>query len=154
MQINEGSISFTVCYPFPQDWLNNQYPKINVLMRFLVLYILPLTIIAIFYLKMANYLIISTHNVPGEMQGTQRQVKRKYNINSVWTYNINFVDYSKEKSCSDCFNICTSFCCLFSSNSRFHAVLLLSSKIRRLLQRFLALHENYWILFVVSKFMC
>lgn len=74
MSINEGTISFTVCYPFPKDWLNYQYPKINILMRFLILYIIPLAIIAIFYLKMANYLIISTKNVPGEVQGTQRQV--------------------------------------------------------------------------------
>ncbi|XP_031353932.1 neuropeptide CCHamide-1 receptor-like isoform X2 [Photinus pyralis] len=76
----DETISFTVCYPFPQDWLNHQYPKINVLMRFLILYILPLTIIAIFYLKMANYLIISTKNVPGEVQGTQKQIRARKKV--------------------------------------------------------------------------
>ncbi|KAF5270749.1 hypothetical protein FQA39_LY01487 [Lamprigera yunnana] len=76
----KAAINFTVCYPFPQDWLHHQYPKINVMMRFLILYILPLAIIAIFYLKMANYLIISTKNVPGEVQGTQKQIRARKKV--------------------------------------------------------------------------
>lgn len=74
MEIKEGTVEITVCYPFPREWLNNNYPKVNVMMRFLILYVIPLTIIAIFYMNMANHLIVSTRNVPGEMQGTQRQV--------------------------------------------------------------------------------
>ncbi|KAF5296523.1 hypothetical protein FQR65_LT01513 [Abscondita terminalis] len=76
----EATISFTVCYPFRLHWLDCQYPKINVMMRFLILYILPLAIIAIFYLKMANYLIISTKNVPGEVQGTQKQIRARKKV--------------------------------------------------------------------------
>lgn len=77
MVIKEGFVEITVCYPFPTHWLNHNYPKVNVMMRFLILYIIPLLIIAVFYLKMANHLIMSTKNVPGEMQGTQRQVGTK-----------------------------------------------------------------------------
>lgn len=76
----EGTVLFVVCYPFPEDWLDHKYPQVMVMTRFLVLYIAPLTIIGIFYLLMANHLIVSTRNVPGEMQGTQRQV-RKCNSN-------------------------------------------------------------------------
>lgn len=72
---NTGSVSVSVCYPFPKHWLNNQYPKVIVMLKFLVLYVIPLTIIGIFYMNMANHLIVSTRNVPGEMQGTQRQVR-------------------------------------------------------------------------------
>lgn len=74
MNIDGLTISFTVCYPFPTHWLGNKYPKVNVMAKFLVLYIIPLAVIAIFYMNMANHLIVSTRNVPGEIQGTQRQV--------------------------------------------------------------------------------
>lgn len=69
-----GEVQFLVCYPFPVDWLNHTYPQVMVMSKFLVLYVIPLAIIAIFYLSMAFYLILSTRNVPGEMQGMQRQV--------------------------------------------------------------------------------
>lgn len=75
----DGRILFQVCYPFP-PWLGNNYPKINVMMRFLILYVIPLTIIGIFYMNMANHLIVSTRNVPGEMQGTQRQIKARKKV--------------------------------------------------------------------------
>lgn len=68
---------FFVCYPFPEHWLNHRYPQVMVLSKFLVLYIIPLVIIGVFYLSMAVYLIMSTRNVPGEMQGMQRQVSEK-----------------------------------------------------------------------------
>ncbi|XP_071051826.1 neuropeptide CCHamide-1 receptor-like isoform X2 [Onthophagus taurus] len=76
----EGRIIFTVCYPFPKNWLNNKYPQVNVMLKFLILYVIPLTIIAVFYLNMANYLIVSTRNVPGEIQGTQRQIRARKKV--------------------------------------------------------------------------
>lgn len=79
-EIANGTLHFNVCYPFPNDWLNGQYAKVNILMKFLILYILPLTIISIFYCKMANHLFVSLRNVPGEAQGTQRQVRILLNI--------------------------------------------------------------------------
>ncbi|XP_063915438.1 neuropeptide CCHamide-1 receptor [Zophobas morio] len=71
---------FVVCYPFPTHWLNNKYPQVMVLLRFLILYVIPLTIIAVFYLNMANHLIVSTKNVPGEAQGTQRQIRARKKV--------------------------------------------------------------------------
>ncbi|XP_028175183.1 orexin receptor type 2-like [Ostrinia furnacalis] len=63
---------FLVCYPYPPEWGEN-YPRTMVLIRFLVYYSLPLAVIALFYVLMARHLVLSTQNVPGEMQGTQRQ---------------------------------------------------------------------------------
>ncbi|XP_060521904.1 neuropeptide CCHamide-1 receptor isoform X2 [Cylas formicarius] len=77
---DEGVLQFEVCYPFPEDWLNHAYPQVMVMMKFLILYIIPLTIIAVFYLTMAVYLILSTKNVPGEMQGMQRQIKARKKV--------------------------------------------------------------------------
>lgn len=66
-------LQFLVCYPYPQEW-GEGYPRAIVLMRFLVYYSLPLAVIALFYVLMARHLVLSTQNMPGEMQGTQRQV--------------------------------------------------------------------------------
>ncbi|XP_030025314.1 neuropeptide CCHamide-1 receptor [Manduca sexta] len=68
-----------VCYPYPVEWGIN-YPKIMVLMRFLVYYSLPLLVIAVFYILMARHLVLSTQNVPGEMQGTQRQMRARRKV--------------------------------------------------------------------------
>ncbi|KAK8773409.1 CCHamide-1 receptor [Amblyomma americanum] len=49
-------LQYSVCYPFPQEmwpW----YPKLMVLMKFLMQYALPLIIIATFYCMMARQLI-------------------------------------------------------------------------------------------------
>ncbi|XP_017768833.1 PREDICTED: neuropeptide CCHamide-1 receptor [Nicrophorus vespilloides] len=75
-----GCIQVMVCYPFPDYWLNNTYPQVIVLSKFLFLYIAPLLVIGIFYMSMANHLIISTKNVPGELQGTQRQIKARKKV--------------------------------------------------------------------------
>jgi len=72
---DSGKIKFSVCYPFPEDWLNHMYPKVMVMSKFLVLYVIPLIIIFGFYVSMAVSLIMSTRNVPGELQGMHRQVK-------------------------------------------------------------------------------
>ncbi|CAH0564396.1 unnamed protein product [Brassicogethes aeneus] len=76
---DEGDISFVVCYPYP-SWLNNKYPQVMVLAKFCILYLVPLAIIAIFYICMAVYLIISTRNVPGEIQGMQRQIRARKKV--------------------------------------------------------------------------
>lgn len=75
----QGNIIFEVCYPFPPSW-GEDYARIMVMLKFLILYVIPLTIIAIFYMNMANHLIVSTKNVPGEMQGTQRQIKARKKV--------------------------------------------------------------------------
>nr|ALM88311.1 neuropeptide receptor A15 [Chilo suppressalis] len=70
---------FLVCYPYPPEWGGN-YPRNMVLMRFLVYYSLPLAVIALFYILMARHLVLSTQNVPGEMQGTQRQMRARRKV--------------------------------------------------------------------------
>ncbi|XP_072377282.1 neuropeptide CCHamide-1 receptor [Diabrotica undecimpunctata] len=77
--IPEENSKFFVCYPFPH-WLNNTYPQIMVASKFLILYVIPLTIIAIFYLSMAVSLIMSTRNVPGELQGMHRQIRARKKV--------------------------------------------------------------------------
>ncbi|XP_013179811.1 PREDICTED: gastrin-releasing peptide receptor [Papilio xuthus] len=70
---------FLVCYPYPPEWGEN-YPKTMVLVRFLVYYSLPLAVIALFYILMARHLVLSTQNMPGEMQGTQRQMRARRKV--------------------------------------------------------------------------
>ncbi|CAG9824798.1 unnamed protein product [Phaedon cochleariae] len=65
---------FSVCYPFPELWLNGTYPKVMVMGKFLTLYVAPLTVIAVFYFGMAMSLITSMRNVPGEMRELNKQV--------------------------------------------------------------------------------
>ncbi|CAB3234317.1 unnamed protein product [Arctia plantaginis] len=70
---------FLACYPYPIEW-GEGYPRAIVLMRFLVYYSLPLAVIALFYILMARHLVLSTQNVPGEMQGTQRQMRARRKV--------------------------------------------------------------------------
>ncbi|XP_013148164.1 PREDICTED: gastrin-releasing peptide receptor isoform X2 [Papilio polytes] len=70
---------FLVCYPYPPEW-GESYPKTMVLVRFLVYYSLPLAVIALFYILMARHLVLSTQNMPGEMQGTQRQMRARRKV--------------------------------------------------------------------------
>lgn len=58
---------FEVCYPYP-DELGPIYPRLMVMIRFLVYYAVPLSAIACFYIMMARHLINSTKNMPGEVQ--------------------------------------------------------------------------------------
>lgn len=87
-EVKGDSVEFNVCYPFPEKWLDGEYGRVNVLMKFLILYIIPLQIIGIFYCKMANHLFVSLRNVPGEAQGTQRQVSFGIYFKKYVSYNI------------------------------------------------------------------
>lgn len=58
---------FEACYPYPEE-LGESYPRIVVIVRFLVYYAVPLSAIACFYVMMARHLINSTKNMPGEIQ--------------------------------------------------------------------------------------
>lgn len=57
-----------MCYPFPEEFGPN-YPKVILICRFFIYYMIPLGIIAVFYMLMARHLVHSTKNIPGEMQG-------------------------------------------------------------------------------------
>ncbi|XP_014475319.1 PREDICTED: gastrin-releasing peptide receptor-like [Dinoponera quadriceps] len=67
------NVSFSVCYPFPEEFGPN-YPKAILICRFFIYYMIPLGIIAVFYMLMARHLMHSTKNIPGEMQGQVKQV--------------------------------------------------------------------------------
>ncbi|XP_076284641.1 neuropeptide CCHamide-1 receptor-like isoform X1 [Lasioglossum baleicum] len=72
-------VTFHVCYPFPSEF-GSSYPKTILICRFVIYYAVPLTIIAVFYILMARHLMISTRNIPGEMQGQLRQVKARKKV--------------------------------------------------------------------------
>ncbi|KAL0113375.1 hypothetical protein PUN28_012504 [Cardiocondyla obscurior] len=61
-----GNHSILVCNPFPEEF-GDVYEKGMVMFKFLVYYVIPLCVIAGFYLGMAWHLALSTRNMPGEL---------------------------------------------------------------------------------------
>lgn len=61
--------TITICTPFPKYPGEKDYARYNVVAKALVYYILPLIIIACFYVLMAKRLHASANEMPGEMQG-------------------------------------------------------------------------------------
>ncbi|KAK9507060.1 hypothetical protein O3M35_008884 [Rhynocoris fuscipes] len=74
-----GSEQFEVCYPYPEEW-GDTYARSMVMVKFLVYYAIPLTIIGCFYILMARHLVLSTRNMPGELQGQARQVRARKKV--------------------------------------------------------------------------
>lgn len=72
IEVQKGK-SIYICYPFPEEW-GRHYAKTIVLARFLIYYAIPLFIIGLFYALIARHLFYSMRNIPGETQGTARQV--------------------------------------------------------------------------------
>ncbi|XP_026805202.1 neuropeptide CCHamide-1 receptor-like, partial [Rhopalosiphum maidis] len=70
---------FEVCYPFSEH-LGPAYPKVMVTVKFLVYYAVPLAVIAFFYVLIARYLLHTTNNMPGELQGQIRQVRARKKV--------------------------------------------------------------------------
>lgn len=67
------NVSFTACIPYPQN--DDMHPKIHSVLIFLVYYLVPLTIISVYYYHIARTLIKSAHNIPGEYsEHSKRQV--------------------------------------------------------------------------------
>ncbi|XP_028913998.1 neuromedin-B receptor [Ornithorhynchus anatinus] len=62
--INDTNASFTACIPYPQT--DDLHPKIHSVLIFLVYFLIPLTIISVYYYHIAKTLIKSAHNIPGE----------------------------------------------------------------------------------------
>ncbi|KAH0948151.1 hypothetical protein HN011_006119 [Eciton burchellii] len=73
------NVSFCACYPFPEEYGPN-YPKVILICRFFIYYVIPLGIIAVFYMLMARHLMRSTKNIPGEMQGQVKQVQARKKV--------------------------------------------------------------------------
>ncbi|KAF5296488.1 hypothetical protein FQR65_LT01477 [Abscondita terminalis] len=63
--------NITVCTPFPVRMYGKGNAKYMVVARALVYYILPLCVIACFYILMAKELHLSAREMPGELQGGQ-----------------------------------------------------------------------------------
>ncbi|XP_029660843.1 neuropeptide CCHamide-1 receptor-like [Formica exsecta] len=73
------NVSFCACYPFPDEFGPN-YPKVLAICRFFIYYVIPLSIIAVFYMLMARHLMRSTRNIIGEMQGQVKQVQARKKV--------------------------------------------------------------------------
>eukprot|EP00079_Xenopus_tropicalis_P025439 XP_012818691.2 PREDICTED: neuromedin-B receptor [Xenopus tropicalis] len=70
------NVSFTACIPYPQN--DEMHPKIHSVLIFLVYYLIPLTIISIYYYHIARTLIKSAHNIPGEYsEHSKRQMETR-----------------------------------------------------------------------------
>ncbi|KAM8847363.1 neuromedin-B receptor isoform 1-T1 [Synchiropus picturatus] len=76
MPAPDGNGTFVDCVPYP---LTNQlHPKIHSVMLFLVYFLLPLAVIAGYYVHIARALIRSAHDLPGELsQHSRRQVETR-----------------------------------------------------------------------------
>ncbi|XP_067119149.1 neuropeptide CCHamide-1 receptor-like [Centruroides vittatus] len=68
-----------VCYPFPED-MSPWYPRTMVLLKFLSLYVVPLSIIASFYVLMAKQLLKSTKNTVGQNDSHTKQMKARVKV--------------------------------------------------------------------------
>lgn len=68
------NVTFVNCVPYPLS--NQMHPKIHSVMIFLVYFLIPLTIISVYYYHIARTLIKSAYNMPGEVsEHTKRQVR-------------------------------------------------------------------------------
>ncbi|XP_011878938.1 PREDICTED: gastrin-releasing peptide receptor-like [Vollenhovia emeryi] len=64
-----------VCSPFPAEF-GAAYRKGIVIFKFLAYYVIPLCVIAGFYLGMAWHLALSTRNMPGELPGGDLHIEQ------------------------------------------------------------------------------
>ncbi|XP_054721735.1 neuropeptide CCHamide-1 receptor-like [Uloborus diversus] len=71
--------SIYVCYPFP-DHMMPWYPKLIVLVKFLLLYKIPLIFIGSFYIMIARHLIISSRNNVGQNPSHLKQLKSRTKV--------------------------------------------------------------------------
>ncbi|XP_025199202.1 neuropeptide CCHamide-1 receptor-like [Melanaphis sacchari] len=79
-QFRQNNVTlFEVCYPYAEE-MGPGYPRLVVVIRFLVYYVVPLSAIACFYAMMARHLIHSTRNMPGEVQGQMRQIRARKKV--------------------------------------------------------------------------
>lgn len=72
--------AISVCYPFPQH-LPEWYVRANIVTKALLYYVVPLIVIATFYLLMARHLLAA--DVPGEINMFHRQVRTRRKVAKV-----------------------------------------------------------------------
>ncbi|KYQ54722.1 Neuromedin-B receptor [Trachymyrmex zeteki] len=77
-----GNHSILICNPFPKEF-GETYRKGMVMFKFLAYYLIPLCVIAIFYLSMTWHLTLSTRNMPCELPGSDlhnEQIKARRRV--------------------------------------------------------------------------
>ncbi|XP_018363684.1 PREDICTED: neuropeptide CCHamide-2 receptor-like [Trachymyrmex cornetzi] len=76
-----GNRSILICNPFPKEF-GEIYRKGMVMFKFLAYYLIPLCVIAIFYLSMTWHLTLSTRNMPCELPGSDlhEQIKARKRV--------------------------------------------------------------------------
>ncbi|XP_059212311.1 neuromedin-B receptor [Centropristis striata] len=73
---DHSNVTFVNCVPYPLS--NQMHPKIHSVMIFLVYFLVPLTIISVYYYHIARTLIKSAHDMPGEVsEHTKRQMETR-----------------------------------------------------------------------------
>ncbi|KAM3603086.1 uncharacterized protein V6R79_016292 [Siganus canaliculatus] len=76
MQGPRDNVTFVNCVPYPLS--NQMHPKIHSVLIFLVYFLLPLSIISVFYYHIARTLLRSAHDMPGEVsEHTRRQMETR-----------------------------------------------------------------------------
>uniref|UniRef100_A0A671NME0 Neuromedin-B receptor n=1 Tax=Sinocyclocheilus anshuiensis TaxID=1608454 RepID=A0A671NME0_9TELE len=72
----DKNMTFTACVPYPLS--NEMHPKIHSIMIFLVYFLIPLSIISVYYYHIARTLIKSAHDMPGEIsEHSKRQTETR-----------------------------------------------------------------------------
>ncbi|XP_042633976.1 neuromedin-B receptor [Cyprinus carpio] len=72
----DKNMTFTACVPYPLS--NEMHPKIHSVMIFLVYFLIPLSIISVYYYHIARTLIKSAHDMPGEIsEHSKRQTETR-----------------------------------------------------------------------------
>ncbi|KAL0967441.1 hypothetical protein UPYG_G00252270 [Umbra pygmaea] len=73
VHMQNNNVTFTNCVPYPLS--NDMHPKIHSVMIFLVYFLIPLSIISVYYYHIARTLVRSAHDMPGEIsEHTKRQM--------------------------------------------------------------------------------
>lgn len=77
--VTPTGVTYHICTPYPK-YLGKMYPKVHALVKVAVYYLLPLVLIATFYVLMARHLVLSAKQLPGEAAGQQRQVRARRKV--------------------------------------------------------------------------
>ncbi|XP_008185421.1 neuropeptide CCHamide-2 receptor-like [Acyrthosiphon pisum] len=79
--IPNTNMTIEYCYPFPME-LGSGYAHGMVMFKLLTYYVVPLCVIGCFYLLMAHHLMVSTRNMPGELQhaGQSGQIRARKKV--------------------------------------------------------------------------
>ncbi|XP_029985368.1 neuromedin-B receptor [Sphaeramia orbicularis] len=72
----DSNVTFVNCVPYPLS--NELHPRIHSVLLFLVYFLVPLSIISVYYYHIARTLIRSAHDMPGEVSDhTRRQMETR-----------------------------------------------------------------------------